>query len=193
MAYKQKPGRGNNPKTGHGLPSPLKQEIEVTKKYEVGKKKLAENRKTGSIPGGMNVDMATGFATVKPYEKKFVENKATRGASIIGGDNKTISQASSYGEGRQVKALRKQFVSDSTSTMNNRKRNVDIYNATSGGISPDKLSKSQKGTLIELGKAYKAPPTRQIGAAIVKGAKDVGAKVMKGIKALDKQANKGSR
>jgi len=37
------------------------------------------------------------------------------------------------------------------------------------------------------------PPTKQIGAAIVKGAKDVGAKVIKGIKALDKQANKGSR
>jgi hypothetical protein len=156
MAYKQTPGRGNNPKTGNGLPSPFKQEdIELTKKYSKGKKTLATQREKGNIDSGLNVDKASGFATAKPYEKSFVTNKITGGASVIGGDKKTIATATSYGQGSEVKKLRKAFVSDSTSTMNRRNRNAELYNATSGGTSPDKLSAGQKTSLITIGKAKK--------------------------------------
>jgi hypothetical protein len=191
MAFKQKPGRGNSPKTGHGLPSPLRQDnVEPTEKYIKGKKKYQENAAKGNVDSGLNVNPATGFATAKPYEKKFVTNTTTRGASIIGGDNKTTATASSYGQGKEVEALRKRFTSDSTATMNQRNRNAEFFNANSGGTKFENLNKRQRADLKSIGKAS---PTKQIGAAIVKGAKDVGAKVMKGIKALDKQANKGSR
>jgi len=155
MAFKQSPGRGNNPKTGYGIPSPLKQEIELTKKYETGKKKLAENRMKGSMDKGLDIDVRTGEAKAKAYEKTFVENKRTGGASIIGGDKKTMESATRYGAGKDVEKLRNKFVSDSTSTMNARNKNAELYNATSGGTSPNKLSGGQKKTLLTLGKAIK--------------------------------------
>jgi hypothetical protein len=155
MAYKQTPGRGNAPKTGNGIPSPLKQEIELTKKYEVGKKKLAENRAKGNTPDGLNINVRSGMATAKPYEKKFVENKKTGGASIIGGDNKTVATATRYGGGREVNELRKAYVKDSTQTMHARKSRAEFYNATSGGTSPDNLNTRQKKALVEIGKAKK--------------------------------------
>lgn len=155
MAFKQSPGRGNNPKTGHGLPSPLRQEIELTKKYEEDKKKMAANRAKGSTDTGLNVDVRTGVASAKPYEKTFVENKRTGGASIISGDKKTTASATNYGGGKNVEKLRQRFLSDSASTMNSRTRNAELYNATGGGTSPDKLSGKQKKTLISLRKAIK--------------------------------------
>ena len=154
MAYKQSPGRGNSAKTGNGLPSPLRQDngIELTERYSKGKKKYEEQRKKGNVDSGLNVDVTTGFATAKPYEKKFVPNKVTKGASIIGGDNKATATASSYGQGREVENLRKKFVSDSTSTMNRRNRNAEFYNANSGGTSPDNLSGRQTRDLLSIGK-----------------------------------------
>lgn len=191
MAFKQKPGRGNSPKTGHGLPSPLRQDnIEPTEKYIKGKKKYQENAAKGNVDSGLNVNPATGFATAKPYEKKFIEKPRGAGAVIVGGDNKTVASATGYGQGRETEALRKRFTSDSTATMNQRNRSAEFFNANSGGTKFENLNKRQKADLKSIGKTS---PTKQIGAAIVKGAKDVGAKVMKGIKALDKQANKGSR
>lgn len=156
MAYKQTAGRGNGPKTGNGIPSPLRQEIETTEKYEKGKKKLAENRTKGAMPSGLNINKVTGVAAAKPYEKKFVKNTMTGGASIMGGDGKTMATASSYGQGRETEALRKRFVSDSTNTMNRRKAQAEFYNATSGGTKPDNLNTKQKSSLIKIGKAKKA-------------------------------------
>jgi len=156
MAYKQTPGRGNSPKTGNGLPTPLKQQIETTDKYEAGKKKLAANRLKGANPGGLNINTATGEASVKPYEKKFVENKKTGQAHIVGGNNKTVASASKYGNDKAVKDLRQKFVSDSTDTMNRRNRNAQLYNATSGGTTPSNLSAGQVASLITLGKAKRA-------------------------------------
>ena len=154
MAFKQTPGRGNSPKTGHGLPSPLRQDnIEPTEKYIKGKKKYKENAEKGFVGNGLKVDAATGVATVKPYEKKFVPNKTTKGASIIGGDNKTVATATDYGQGREVEALRKKFVSDSTSTMNQRNNSAEFYNANSGGTKFDNLNENQKKSLKSIGKA----------------------------------------
>jgi hypothetical protein len=155
MAFKQNPGRGNNSKTGYGLPTPFKQDIELTKKYTQGKKKLATQREKGNVDSGLNVDKASGFATAKPYEKSFVTNKKTKQSYIVGGDKKTTASASSYGNDKAIKDLRKQFVSDSTSTMKARNRNAELYNATGGGTSPDKLSTGQKASLITISKAKK--------------------------------------
>ena len=147
------PGRGNSPKTGNGIPSPLRQEIELTEKYEKGKKIREKNRAADKNPGGLNVNKATAEAAAKTYEKKFVENKRTGGASIIDGKGKTIATASSYGGGREVEALRKKFVKDSTDTMNRRGNNAEYYNAAGGGTSPDKLNTRQRQALIRTGKA----------------------------------------
>ena len=155
MAYKQKPGRGNSLKTGNGLPSPLRQDngIELTEKYTKGVKTLKKKREEGKTDTGLNINKTTGFATAKPYEKSFVTNKATKGASIMSSDNKTMATASSYGQGREVENLRKKFVSDSTATMNRRNRSAELYNATSGGVKPEDLSSRQVSTLVKLNKA----------------------------------------
>jgi hypothetical protein len=155
MAFKQNPGRGNNSKTGYGLPTPFKQDIELTKKYTKGKKTLATQREKGNVDSGMVVDKASGFATAKPYEKSYATNEKTKQAYIVGGDKKTTATASSYGNDKAIKDLRKRFVSDSTSTMRARNRSAELYNATSGGTSPDKLSTRQKASLVSIGKAKK--------------------------------------
>lgn len=155
MAYKQKPGRGNSSKTGNGLPSPLRQDggIELTEKYTKGVKNLKKKREEGKTDTGLNIDKTTGFATAKPYEKKFVPNKVTKGASIISSDNKTVATATSYGQGKEVENLRKKFVSDSAYTMNRRNKSAELYNATSGGTKPDNLNSRQISSLVKLNKA----------------------------------------
>lgn len=55
MAYKQNPGRGNSPKTGHGIPSPLKQDSEASK--AVGKYK--SNKKLGERDMSIEVAAAS--------------------------------------------------------------------------------------------------------------------------------------
>ena len=153
--FKMKPGRGNMPKTGNGLPSPLRQDngIELTERYTKGVKTLKKKREEGNTDTGLNIDKKTGFATAKPYEKSFVTNKATKGASIMSGDNKTMATASSYGQGREVEKLRREFTSDSASTMNRRNRSAELYNATSGGTKPSNLSSGQISSLVKLNKA----------------------------------------
>jgi hypothetical protein len=51
--FKMKPGRGNMPKTGNGLPTPLRQDhggdIELTKRYTKGVKKYKEQRNKGNV------------------------------------------------------------------------------------------------------------------------------------------------
>ena len=152
MAFKQNPGRGNNPKTGYGIPSPLKQGIELTEKYTKGKKTLKTQREKGNVDSGLNVDKTTGMATAKPYEKSFVPaTSKSQQAHIVSGDKKTVASASTYGGGSEK--LRREFTSDSASTMNRRNRSAELYNATSGGTSPDKLSNSQTASLVKIGKA----------------------------------------
>tara|TARA_R110000868_G_scaffold22359_1_gene91764 strand:- start:754 stop:1230 length:477 start_codon:yes stop_codon:yes gene_type:complete len=154
MAYKQTPGRGNSPKTGNGLPSPLKQDngIELTGKYTKGVKTLKKKREEGKTDTGLNIDTQSGFATAKPYEKSFVPatSKSQR-AHIVGGDKKTVASASTYGGGAEK--LRREFTSDSASTMNRRNRSAELYNATSGGTKPDNLSGRQIASLVNIGKA----------------------------------------
>jgi hypothetical protein len=63
--FKMKPGRGNMPKTGNGLPTPLRQDhggdIELTKRYTKGRKKIQGTKKykVMSALKSLNVDVAT--------------------------------------------------------------------------------------------------------------------------------------
>ena len=167
MAFKQNPGRGNSPKTGHGLPSPLRQDnIEPTEKYIKGKKKYRENAEKGFVHNGLNVDAATGVATVKPYEKTFVKRRNQ--AFIIDGDNKTIAKATDYGQGREIEQLEKRFKADSTNTMNQRNSSAEFYNANSGGTSWENLTPKQKQMLRALGKASPAQQKKKMAPAKMK-------------------------
>lgn len=160
----QRPGRGNHPKTGYGLPSPFKQtDIELTKKYSTGKDKAQELAKKGNTPPGMTVDQTSATAKSKSYEKTFEEPSAANAFTARIKDSKGNEIASTKAEmvsgsmvpngGGSVDKLRKQYAKDKSFTEGSRAKNVDQYNATSGGTSPDKLSENQKQTLIKLGKA----------------------------------------
>lgn len=153
MAYKQNPGRGNHSKTGHGIPSPLKQEIELTKKYTVGKKKLEENRMTGSTPGGMKVNKQTGEATANLPMHKVV--KAGSYVRELDSAGKVVKEERMDSKGNE--SFYKNVANRNADVTKRQTANASLYNATSGGTSPDKLSKSQKESLIAIGKAKKAP------------------------------------
>ena len=166
MAYNQKPGRSQMPKTGRGVSavlmsySPMKQgNVELTEEYSKSVKKKAEARsKAGqknlnSNSQGISIDAASGVARAKPYEKKFVAADKNKSASaIVSGEGKTIKQASGYaGKQKQNNEnLRKEFVKDSLSTMNSRNRNAEQYNITSGAKSPDRATGREIQTLVRL-------------------------------------------
>lgn len=167
MAYTQKPGRGNNPKTGYGVPAPFKQtDIELTKKYEQGKKLLKKQREKGNTPPGMDVNSRTGTAVSRGYEKVFeepsVENaftariKDSKGKQIGMAKADNVSGNMVPGGGKAVEKLREQYNKEKAFTEGTRAKNVDQYNATGGGTAPDKLSEGQKKTLINLAKAKKS-------------------------------------
>lgn len=155
MAFKQTPGRGNNPKTGNGLPSPLRQDngIELTKKYTEGKKTLEEQRKKGNTPGGMKVDAATGAATPNlPMHKVVKAGSYVRELDSKGGVVKEERMDS-----RGNESFYKNVANRNADVTNRQTANASFYNATSGGTSPDKLSESQKKSLVSIGKAKKTP------------------------------------
>jgi hypothetical protein len=152
MAYKQKPGRGNNAKTGHGLPSPFKQmEIEVTKSYEVGKEKLAKNRETGNVPGGMTIDPESGKANANlPMHKVVKSGSFLRELDSAGKIVREVAQ-----DTRGNKDFYKSVEDRNADVTKRQTRNADLYNAFSGGTKPENLSDYQKQTLVSLGKAVK--------------------------------------
>jgi hypothetical protein len=165
MAYTQSPGRGNNSKTGHGIPTPFRQEIELTKEYEKGKKKQATQREKGAVDSGLNVDKASGYATAKSYEKTYEapskENaftariKDSKGNVVKEAKAERISGNVNPSGGKYVEALKKEYEKSKSSTESMRSKNKEQYNATGGGTKPDNLSEGQKNTLVKLKKANK--------------------------------------
>lgn len=164
--FKMKPGRGNMPKTGRGIPptlmscSPMKQEgeIELTRKYDEGKNKIAEartNKETKSnieSKQGINVDTKTGGATAKGYEKKLVD-MADR-VRVVGGKGEVLSEAMKN-QPKMVEKLKSGYEKAKAYTEGTRASNASQYNATSGATKPENLSDKQKETLVKLGKAVK--------------------------------------
>ena len=145
--FKMKPGRGNMPKTGNGIPptlmcgSPMKQESdpEYTKTGYDKVTKIRENLKNKNSRSnmekqqGVSIDPATGKASAKPYEKSYSPGKKGQQDAIVSGDKKTVKSSSiTKGVDFGKKELRKEFVRDSTDTMNRRTRNANAINVSAG-------------------------------------------------------------
>lgn len=169
-----KPGRGNMAKTGAGLPptlmcgSPMKQtdpnkkpsvEIELTDKFNTGMSKMKTARNTpGKIADieatqGIKVDQATGAATTKAFEKKYIPGDMAKGvrAKIVSGTGQLIKEAK-VGEDEKLK---KEFERAKSYTTRAREKNASQYNITSGAKSTNKATEKEKQILINLGKAKK--------------------------------------
>jgi len=145
MAYKQSPGRGNNAKTGHGIPSPFKQEEHKTKKtteqvakkeaagYTFAETKAAQKFASGA-PGtgaisGTEIDIKSGLSKAKGYEKKLA-TQPSGDTFITDGGGKTISSAKFNPHGnKDVEALKKKYESDKAFTNDSRKANTISQNA----------------------------------------------------------------
>jgi hypothetical protein len=144
MAFKQSPGRGNYAKTGHGLPSPLRQEepktakmkAQVAKKEAVGptyKEQTAAEKFASKAPGtglmgGTETDIQSGMTKAKEYEKKLV-TQPSGDTFITTGGGKTIASAKFNPHGnKEVEALKKKYESEKSSTKDARKANVVAQN-----------------------------------------------------------------
>lgn len=150
MAYTQKPGRGNYPKTGHGLPSALHQEkVELTKKYDEGIQTLSNQRDKGNTPSGMSVDSKTGKATA---------NLPMHTTKKVGPNMVELNSEGGFVKKERipnsgVTKLEGDVKKRNEITTTQQTNNADFYNANSGGTSPSNLSHKQKSSLVSLGKA----------------------------------------
>lgn len=173
--FKMKPGRGNMPKTGNGIPptlmscSPTKQEnnkgkkpateIELTDKFNTGLSKMKAARNTpGKISDieatqGIKVDAISGGATAKSYEKKYIPGDMSKGirSKIVSGAGQLIKEAK-VGEDAKLK---KEFERSKSYTSGAREKNASQYNITGGAKSTNKATEKEKQILINLGKAKK--------------------------------------
>lgn len=137
MAFKLKPGRGNNAKTGHGIPSPFKQEGPKTEamKSQVAKKEKAgltfaeteaAKKFAGGAPGtgvlsGTTKNIETGETSAKAFEKKLVKQP---GGDVFMTDasGKTLESAKYSAHGNKaVQALEDKYKSLKSSTEDARK------------------------------------------------------------------------
>ena len=170
MAFKLNAGRGMMPKTGRGVPptlmcgSPMKQEIELTKKYDEGKDKMAKTRsnaKTAKALGdkqGISIDPTTGSTETKKYEKT-VERSGTK-LRAKDGSGKIIEEVdwekNSPTGGAKAEALTKKYKNMKKDTDTRRAKNKTQYDITSGNKSPNDATKEEKEILVSTGKATPA-------------------------------------
>jgi hypothetical protein len=121
----------------------------LTSKFSRVKSSQDKNEKSGVTPSGLNI--SNGKATAKPYEKRFIAADKNRSdALIVDSGNKTVKK-SVTGSQSSRENLRKEFVRDSTDTMQRRNNNANYYNVTSG--SKKDLTDKDKKDLLKLGKA----------------------------------------
>lgn len=92
MAYKQKPGRGNQAKTGHGIPAPFKQMefikavgSKIGEAHEAGKAAFEGSRKAANVMGGFGGSVSGGVK--RDYEKNPVEYVTGFVKSLVSEDN----------------------------------------------------------------------------------------------------------
>jgi hypothetical protein len=151
MAYKQNPGRGNNAKTGHGLPTPLKQVNPDSKLgkavstyaqkdregYTATEVKMASNFAKGAegtktMPG-TEMSSKTGQTTAKSYEKSLKSGKelGLKGAEndmfITDGGGKIMKRAEAKKAGA-IESLKKEYASKKMATEDARSANVYSQN-----------------------------------------------------------------
>ena len=141
MAYTQSPGRGNNAKTGYGIPSPFKQEGPKTTKIkeQIAKKeasgatyaetKSAEkfaNKAPGTgLIGGTEMNIKSGKTQPKGYEKSLKSGKelglekSPKDMFITDSAGKIIKKAEAKNP-KAVEALKKEYESAKGSTKDAR-------------------------------------------------------------------------
>jgi hypothetical protein len=153
MAYKQNPGRGNNAKTGHGLPSPFKQtEIELTKSYTENKKQLTKNTQEGNTPANLDVNKLTNEA--KPTNSA---HSVIKGGSFL----KEVDSKGNFVRevpigSREAKTFESDVNKKNLMDKASKEKQAMVWNASSGGTSPSNLTEEQKKFLVSRGKAVKA-------------------------------------
>jgi len=119
-------------------------EFSLTPRYDKAKKTQDTNEMVGKTPSGL--DVRNGRATAKPYEKKFIPANDKRSNSVIVDSKNKIIKTSTTGSQGSRENLRREFVKDSTDTMQRRNKNANYYNVTSG--SKKELSDSDKKGLV---------------------------------------------
>ena len=167
MAYTQKPGRGNNAKTGYGVPAPFKQED----KYS-----------------GFGKDLSKGNAyekwdTNNPNYKfrEYNEKQAKQDSSAVAG------KAIKFGVGkREAGKMGNEAANAVRKNMGNADLNVTVKTVPGG---EEYSQKVKPGINPRTGAKVKVvPPMKQMGAIdkVVSKAKEIGGKIVKGIKTMDK-------
>lgn len=142
--FKMKPGRGNMPKTGRGIPptlmncSPMKQMEEtpdLTMKGSNLAKKMEENlsKKDYASSQGLSKDPASGLLTANEYEKKYEVGGAGQRDRIISG-GKVIAEAkeTNANKGMRNEELYKQYEREKKNTESRRATNANTLNVFSG-------------------------------------------------------------
>ena len=112
MAYKQTYGRGNAPKTGHGIPSPLRQDEDpvIDKNLQAKAKAMADNKLATNVankPLGGSSDVrseigtATNIRPAKTPGEIAAWSKAMSAGKASGKYNETVS-ATSFAAGKDI-------------------------------------------------------------------------------------------
>lgn len=162
MAYTQKPGRGSNPKTGHGIPAPFKQMADglatTKRRAQVDKKeaagytneevknatKFAQGAKGTGIMGNTQMSSRAGETEVKPYGSKLV-TQPSGDVFMVNSSGKTVKSAkASKLNSTAIDKLKKDFESEKKSYIDYATANVIGQNVTAkvgGGFkkSPAKM------------------------------------------------------
>ena len=113
MAYKQTPGRGNGPKTGNGIPSPLRQDGPGDELNKKTGEQIGYAPKTSALPNTENKGK---------YEKTL--DKVGNMLIMRGGDKKEISRAQ-IGT-KQEESMRKTFEAKKQDTDSRRDENLNF-------------------------------------------------------------------
>ena len=113
MAYTQKPGRGNAPKTGKDIPTPFMQIDPNSKKNPKTGEHVGYNPRTSELPNTVSKG---------GYEKTL--DKTGNTLYLRGGDKKIISQAQ-IGT-KQEADLRSKYNAQKSDTESRRKQNLDF-------------------------------------------------------------------
>jgi hypothetical protein len=143
--FKMKPGRGNMPKTGRGIPptlmseSPMKQMGEtpdLTMKGAGLAKKMQENLNKSDYASsqGLSKDAASGILTGNQYEKKYEVGGAGQRDRILDSAGKVIAEAKETNavKGMRNENLYKQYEREKKNTESRRANNANTLNVFSG-------------------------------------------------------------
>lgn len=149
MAYKQSPGRGNNAKTGYGLPSPFKQEepktakmkAQIAKKEDKGAtyaetksaEKFASKAPGTGLISGTETNIKSGKTQPKAYEKSLKSGKelglekSPKDLFITDAAGKVVKKAEARNP-KAIEALKKEYQSAKSSTKDARTANSAAQN-----------------------------------------------------------------